>query len=423
MKPAKGEIEVNGKRITWETTFDQSFRFNCIGKATCCVGGNYEVMKRDSERGGKTFDGKTDDLGTTGGLKRTKITSKDNGECTFLDCDKCKIYEHRPSICRTFPFTIIFTSDNHAFIDLNWQCCALECINDPSVADEGTDLNEMVKEKYLTLSKEKLPDGKTLLENWLENYERAMKITELLDKKMACEKVWDHIADHLDKCRDIVDICSLITAFMETRQEIPHLLKHSHCNEYIKMAEKKERREIGEEEWRNFIDNNFFNYMIYFDTERKGKPLFKKSLISGQLYKELAEDNKIKIHTDEGTKEIEPGKIQRKDFDKDAKKFMIKYLKYIWRRKFAEFDFARLMNLVYARTGGINLYSIAAQLLVSRYTLENFQFHLAIISEKNDHHTYTKEDVMETIDLMDTMVIMMSSSSRPIFEGMLEKKE
>lgn len=422
MKPAKGTFEINGKKTTWETTFDQSFRFRCIGKATCCVGGNYELMKRDAERGGKIFDGKTDGLESSLRFKRTKIKSKENGECVFLGNDRCKIYEKRPAICRTFPFTIIFTSDDHAFIDLNWQCCALECLNDPSVGGE-TDLNEMVKEKYLTLSKEKLPDGKTLLENWLENYQKSMKISELLDKKMACEKVWDHIVDYLDKCRDIVDVCSLITSFMETRQDIPYLLKLSHCGEYIRMAGKKERNSIGEEEWGNFISNNFFNYMIYFDRERKGKPLLKKSLIDGKLYKEVVEDNMIKIQRGETIKEIEPAKIQRKDFDKEAKKFLIKYLKYIWRRKFVEFDFSRLMNLVYAKTGGVNLYSFAAQLLVSRYTLENLQFHLAIISEKNGHSTYTKEDVMETIDLIDTMVIMMCSSSKPVFEGMLKKEE
>ncbi len=419
MKPAKGETEVDGRKITWETTFDRSFRFRCSGKATCCVGGNYEVMERDLERAGKKrFEGKTEDMEGS----RKKIKSKDNGECVFLEKGRCAIYEKRPSTCRTFPFTVIFTSENHAFVDLNWQCCALFCMDNPGKEGKGEDIGELVKEKYLALSSEKT-EGKSLMERWLGNYRITMKISELLDRPKACGRVWEHISDSLGKQKDLVDTCGLITSFMQARQDIPHLLRLRHCRDYIRIAEGKESPEIGEAEWRNFMRNLFLSYKSYMESERRGKALNKKSPIDGTLYSERVGRNSVIFESDRGKKEIDIQSISRKYFEKDAEKFMIRYLKYIWKRKYAEIDFARLMNFVYSKTRAINLYSFAAQLLVSRHVLENLQFHLAVISERNGHERYTKEDVMETIDFMDTMVIRMSSSSRPVFEALMESEK
>ncbi len=73
--------------------------FDCTGCGNCCRFRKTHLTKADIDRlekSGKTgFHDKAD---------RESILKRVNGRCIFLVDDKCRVYEHRPQVCREFPF-------------------------------------------------------------------------------------------------------------------------------------------------------------------------------------------------------------------------------------------------------------------------------------------------------------------------------
>jgi Fe-S-cluster containining protein len=49
---------------------------------------------------------------------------KKNDDCIFLDCNICKVYSHRPLLCRTYPFYIEL-SEGYLIINVDEKCPGL----------------------------------------------------------------------------------------------------------------------------------------------------------------------------------------------------------------------------------------------------------------------------------------------------------
>jgi Fe-S-cluster containining protein len=419
----KGEVTVEGKKIKWETTFDKGFRFKCIGKATCCSGRICEVLSRDEERLGKIAGkGKVESFEAPGGETRKILSHSGNGDCAFLEKGRCSIYDKRPAMCRGFPFNVIFVGPDRAFVDLEWQCCALPCLDDPKIGKPpSAEIDEAVKEKYLSLSGHKLKDGRSLLDAWTESFVKMTAIAELMDHKKASEKVVDRIADRMEKASDLLELNMIISTYVTARAEIPGKIRLAHADSIIRNAEKREIMKIEEPMWHNFMANSFYLYAEYLLKTLGGMPVARRSLISGRVYNESISGNDLVFEEDGNKLTVSPMKIERKPFDQAARRLMSRYLKYIWRRAYTQYDLCRLMNFLYAKTGGRqDLVSLGAQLLVTTRVLENMQFHLSVITEKNGHRTITKDDLMEAIDIFDPMIMRMCESSTPFFEGMMD---
>lgn len=413
MDARKGEVEIDGRKVRWETTFPKGFRFKCTGKATCCVGRSCEALNRDKKRMGENAKESLEDIENG----RKILKHREDGRCVFLEKGKCGIYEERPTICRTFPFEIVFTSRNHAYIDLIWQCCALSCLDDPSKGEE-VDFGELVKEKFLSLEKE------GILGKWTEGFGRTTKITELMDSKQGKDRIIEHIAGKLKGSKDLLDLTLIMNNFMKARGEIKGLLKHKHIDQFIKMAEKMETFEIDGGMWKNFMLTNFVSYAEYLLKGLEGRPVARKSFRDGRYYKEYVEGNDLVFDYGKEKKRVSPLEIPRKGIEKDAKEFLIRYIRYIWKRAFTQYDLCRLMNFLYSKSGGkSDLYSLSAQMLITIKVLENVQMHLSIISERDGHETITKGDVMEVLDILDSLVLRMCENTRPVFEQLFEQGE
>lgn len=107
--------------------FDQGLRFECTGCGKCCTGESGTIFVNDEE---------ADRIAEVLGMSREKflekhaypykgghsIRERENGDCVFLDGKLCRIYEARPTQCRTFPFwPEVLRSEK------NWKEAAREC--------------------------------------------------------------------------------------------------------------------------------------------------------------------------------------------------------------------------------------------------------------------------------------------------------
>lgn len=89
--------------------FDGGLRFECTGCGKCCTGESGTIFINDREAGAiarKLKMSKKKFLEQhaypmEGGHSIRELA---NGDCVFLDGKKCRIYDVRPTQCRTFPF-------------------------------------------------------------------------------------------------------------------------------------------------------------------------------------------------------------------------------------------------------------------------------------------------------------------------------
>ena len=47
MQPYKGTVDINGKIINWQTTFDQSIKFKCIRCGLSCIGADVQLTEKE----------------------------------------------------------------------------------------------------------------------------------------------------------------------------------------------------------------------------------------------------------------------------------------------------------------------------------------------------------------------------------------
>ena len=109
---------------TYRTTFEQPIQFVC--RADCGLCCSYKVHLRQGDL----------DVLSNCSQANIDLTSNDalprqNGFCKFLNpTNRCAIYEHRPSYCRTFPFYL----EDDGQIDIDLSCPGIGA--GPTIDDE-----------------------------------------------------------------------------------------------------------------------------------------------------------------------------------------------------------------------------------------------------------------------------------------------
>ncbi|MFQ6050161.1 MAG: YkgJ family cysteine cluster protein [Candidatus Hydrothermarchaeota archaeon] len=163
-----GVIEVHGKEIEFETYFPKNWKWTCLRCGFCCRFKKIEVFEEEKEIVSKyNFLEETEERD---GKKRYFIKQRAE-KCSFLiNYNVCKIYENRPSICRRFPFSIrrdLFSGKLK--IILNLSCPAINHPKSNSIEREF--LEDFAKRAYETLSKKfKIIREPFPIERWIENF-------------------------------------------------------------------------------------------------------------------------------------------------------------------------------------------------------------------------------------------------------------
>lgn len=99
------------------TTFNRPVSFGCVDNCGLCCSYKVHLLPSDVKRMG-------DCLSSQAGLGKEARLSKRDGFCAFLGKDnRCTVYDHRPSYCRTFPFYVEAGSE----IDMDLSCPGIGC--------------------------------------------------------------------------------------------------------------------------------------------------------------------------------------------------------------------------------------------------------------------------------------------------------
>lgn len=147
-------FRIKNQRVKISQVFMRSVRFGCCRCATfCCKLGGPQLTERDIVRLEET------------GVKRElfvegrSLRNKPNGECIFLRRDlgsssyTCAVYEHRPVLCRIYPFNLKIDRNDE------WVLTLLPCKG--LSTSKGESVDRMFIEKHL---KPLLPQIRTLYE-------------------------------------------------------------------------------------------------------------------------------------------------------------------------------------------------------------------------------------------------------------------
>jgi Fe-S-cluster containining protein len=135
-------LEPKIHRIKHITLHVKNLRFKCKRCATfCCKLGGPTLSTRDIERLKKTGCFETDFLDAS----NSRLKSTTNGSCIYLKIDaekqiyECAVYNHRPALCRLYPFHFEETNANDFVLQI-MPCMGLnprygEIINERFIID------------------------------------------------------------------------------------------------------------------------------------------------------------------------------------------------------------------------------------------------------------------------------------------------
>jgi|GEM_PF-1572758 len=126
----KGKVRVEGQIVPWESSFPVDTRYDCVRCGLCCFS-RIDLMPRDVDHMRRkglledtcnfTTPPSGEYIPTTTELTRMRNVS--SGACIWLDDKRlCSKYEHRPFICRTFPFGPAVGVDRNLVMDINLRC-------------------------------------------------------------------------------------------------------------------------------------------------------------------------------------------------------------------------------------------------------------------------------------------------------------
>lgn len=167
----------------------QAERFACKGCAQCCRpehGDNtVSVLPFEIQRicehmhlpwNEIAVPAPSEDRDAKGNIHTFEWVLRKRGECIFLRGNVCQIYEHRPYLCKTYPF---YLQEGRLMV------CECEGIGEDMRLQESLELAALLKERYLTEIQETIalierfrgfnPDGEGALcvhdssgEHWIE---------------------------------------------------------------------------------------------------------------------------------------------------------------------------------------------------------------------------------------------------------------
>jgi len=112
---ASVSLELKTMRIKHVTLYQRRLRFQCKRCATfCCKLGGPTLSLKDVERLKRAGCCESEFLDANHGCLKNKAS----GECVFLRFDEekhayeCSVYNHRPALCKLYPFHFEKTSSN-----------------------------------------------------------------------------------------------------------------------------------------------------------------------------------------------------------------------------------------------------------------------------------------------------------------------
>lgn len=94
----------------WSYFFDEGIRFECTGCGRCCTGEPGGIIALSEDEVAVIAKHKEMEVSTfrRGFVHKIdhglSLKEKENGDCIFLEENKCSIYAVRPGKCRSYPF-------------------------------------------------------------------------------------------------------------------------------------------------------------------------------------------------------------------------------------------------------------------------------------------------------------------------------
>ncbi len=157
MKDLEKALSIDEREIAEKI---RSTGFKCRRCARCCMeeyGDNtvsvfpFEI-RGISERTGLDMEdiavpAPSDDMDPCGNIHTFEWVLRKNGDCSFLKNGQCSIYEHRPRICKTYPF---YLQEGHLLVS---EC---EGIGAQIGDGESLILAAQLKERYINELKESI---------------------------------------------------------------------------------------------------------------------------------------------------------------------------------------------------------------------------------------------------------------------------
>ncbi len=316
MNPYSGQIEINGQTINWETTFDQSLKFKCSMCGYSCTSSNVEVSKPELLR--------IENIGKIGfsevfvndeGKTSNRLKGSDKDPCLFLsDEKKCTIYEHRPSVCRLFPFKIVPISPTKVKIDITYGCKSV--MNNYYSEENEVDYAEMVK---TFLTHEFIGDKNAYQAEALHSM-----LKDLLDRQNSVNESWNLAVDEIKNIEYFEHFWDVLDSFEKERAKISGCLKRSNDEQFMTNSIKEFKR-------REFKQDPFYNPKMFFGSH--SRPYQSIDFSNNQCYYFSIRDDKLVFKKDNDEKTFLISEIPKKKLSFEAKQKLHEYFLTLWDRQ------------------------------------------------------------------------------------------
>lgn len=384
MQPYQGIIEIDGKKISWETTFDQSIKFNCVHCGFSCTNSHVDLsgddLNRIKEHNYANFYQtykKDDEEGFF-------IKGSDIGLCPFRKEQKCSIHGFKPTVCTLYPFKLAPASKEKIYIDLANSCKAI--LNENFTEKNEIDYNSLIEQNYPILKFEFF--GYKTFE---EFYER---MKHQIDDELILKKSWAAIVFSLSKLNNLSELWDLMNVFQKILREKYQKLDKNNLDNFL-------RDSIITYKSQKFSHDEFYNKLYLMNLQKEPRPYNSINWDTNTPYYIKILENKLNIYDENQSKEIDINKIRIKNLSNDAKALLINYFLKIWDRQTLWQFFC--ISFYVAKKENPKLSSLDAQIEIMKKKMLFFQFLMDIVSEKNMHENIEANDVKEALMMMDLL--------------------
>ena len=172
MKILTPGLEIGNINITADSVEASNFiSFSCESRVECCSTLKIPVNSRDIKRiedHGYELDQIIESMSPAFFPSKTKIGRSErtyflkrkpfNGECTFLNEDKCNIHDFKPFACRLYPFELTINSEERITVSTHAHKSCKSIINADSDIYNLKMLNKIKNLIYAELSDRQFTD-------------------------------------------------------------------------------------------------------------------------------------------------------------------------------------------------------------------------------------------------------------------------
>ena len=382
MQPYTGIIELDDKEIRWETTFDQSIKFKCTNCGYCCTSSNVELSDEEllkiKDSGEEGF---SEDFLTDEGQASKRIKGSDKEPCLFLgDSKLCNVYEHRPSVCRLYPFKIVPVSENLVKIDVTKSCKSIlkKHFAEENEVDFGNLVAEFLKHSF---SKNRIYKAQLLHET----------VKDFLDKEAAVDECLAVIVAEVKLMNHFEQIWDLLDSFEKTRLQHKATLRRSNVQEYIKESMNN---------YKSATPDIKPNYEPEFFRGSHNRPYQSIDLSRNKVYYFSIGENEV--HFSNEKKSYPISSISRKTLSGEAANFLSEYVQTLWKRQITR---QKIEQKVHDSMGKIPSFTIQLQEAKKKFML--FSFFMDAISHHKGHGEITLSDAQESVLPFDLIFLNM----------------